>query len=135
MTETEFTRKNQRQPWEKPFAIEARSIAGGTAVEKYNSIPEYKEAENMSKVCYTYANAYAETMIQRLLNEEPDYFDDKPVGRHEFSLHLQNNICLPVIKYKTAAFQDATAQLSEKAHLTDRIRKLSNGGDKFHPYL
>ena len=64
MTETEeFTRKTTRQPHDKPFAIQARSIAGGTAVERYNSIPEYKEAENMSKVCYMYANAYAETMI------------------------------------------------------------------------
>ena len=135
MTETEFTRKSVREPWDKPFAIQARSITGGTSVEKFNSIPEFKEAENMSKVCYMYANAYAETMITRLLNEEPEYFDDKPVGRHEFSLHLQNNICLPVIKYKNAAFQDATVQLSEKEHLQDRIRRLSNGGDKFHPYL
>ena len=103
--------------------------------EKYESIPEYKDANELSKVCYLYANAYADTMIQRLLNEEPEYFDDKPVDRYEFSIHLQNNICLPVTKYKNAAFHDATAQINEREHLADRMRRLANGGYKFHPYL
>ena len=133
--ESTFTRKNQREPYQKPFALQGAQISGGTTKEKYDSIPEYKDANELSKTCFLYANAYADTMIQRLLNEEPDYFDDKPVDRYEFSIHLQNNICLPIIKYKNAAFADATAQIHEREHLADRMRRLSNGGYKFHPYL
>merc|ERR1712087_435133 len=99
MAEETFSRKTERQPWEKAFAYQANQIAGGTTVEKYNSIPEYKRANEISQMCFIYANAYAQTMIARLLQEEPDYFEDKPVDKAEFAIHLQNNICLPITKY------------------------------------
>ena len=74
-------------------------------------------------------------MLERLIKEEPEYFDDKPISRNEFSMHLQNNICLPATKYKNKVFHDATAQMTEEHHLKDRIRRLTNDGEKFHPYL
>ena len=96
MAEEAFTRKNERPPYSKPFAAESNELKSGTMKEKYYSIPEYKNANELARTCMVYANSYAETMIMRLLQEEPDYFEDKPVGRHEFSIHLQNNICLPI---------------------------------------
>ena len=38
--------------------------------------------------CALYAHSYAETMILRILEEQPDFFDDKPVDRLEFSAHV-----------------------------------------------
>ena len=66
-----------------------------------------------------YAHAYADTMLARLTIEEPDYFDDKGISKEEFSLHLQQNICLPVLKFKNAMYADATVELTEKMHLQD----------------
>ena len=92
-------------------------------------------ANQVATNCWTYAQAYVEMMLVRLAKEEPDYFADKPISQAEFSMHMQSNICLPVTKYKNKVFIDTTAQLTEEGHLKDRIRRLSNDGDKFHPYL
>ena len=135
MAEGPFSRKSHREPQTKAFAIASSALRGNTAVTRYESIPEYATANTIAQTCMTYAQAYSETMLARLLQEEPDYFEDKGISKSEFSIHLQHNICLGVLKYKNAVFADATAQLAEKDHLTDRVRRLANGGDKFHPYL
>ena len=57
------------------------------------------------------------------------------MSRGEFVAHLQNNICLGVSKYKHSVFKETSAQISEDGFTNDKIRRLVNGGDKFHPYL
>ena len=79
--------------------------------------------------------AYADTLLQRLETEQPDYFKESEMSRGEMTAHLVNNICYPVTKAYSRQFRETTANLHEKKHLTDQIRRLNNGGDKFHPYL
>jgi len=82
-----------------------------------------------------YATAYADTMLQRLSDERPEYFEEKNISREEMMTHLTNNICLPVTKAHSRQFRETTVKIKEKEYTTDAIRRLNNGGDKFHPYL
>lgn len=49
--------------------------------------------------------------------------------------HLTNNMCLQVLKYKNRVFRERTVDLAEDYYLKDSIRRLSNDGDRFHPYI
>ena len=74
-------------------------------------------------------------MLHRVLQEEPDFFEGKEIGREEFLAHLQNNLCVGAYKYYAATMKDTSAKVSEQYIVNDKIRRLVNGGDKFHPYL
>ena len=50
--------------------------------------PKMKTANDLAQHCALYAHSYVETMILRLLEEQPDFFEDKPVSRLEFSAHV-----------------------------------------------
>ena len=82
-----------------------------------------------------YAQSYALQMITRVLEEEPDFFEEKPITQDEFHSHLTNNLCLGVSKYRSSVFKDTTAKFYDDSFTTDKVRRLVNGGDKFHPYL
>jgi len=82
-----------------------------------------------------YGMAYADTFLQRLETEQPDYFDNADMSRAELTAHLANNICYPITKAYSRQFRTTTANIKESKHLTDSIRRLNNSGDKFHPYL
>ena len=97
--------------------------------------PKYKDAAELYKVCMLYAQSYSITMVQRVLDEEPTYFEDKEINKDEFQAHLQNNICLGISKYRSSVFKDTTAQFYDDSFTTDKVRRLVNGGDRFHPYL
>ena len=55
--------------------------------------------------------------------------------RTELTAHLVNNMCLGASKYQAKAFKDASSGIIEEGFTNDKIRRLVNGGDKFHPYL
>ena len=74
-------------------------------------------------------------MVSRVAKESPEYFDEIGMSRHELEAHLTHNMCLPYSKYFARIKRDTTAAIVEKKFLTDDIRKLANGGDRFHPYL
>ena len=74
-------------------------------------------------------------MTMRVEEENPNFLEEKNMERIEFIAHLSNNICLGFSKYKRAVFKDTTAQIVDDGFTTDKIRRLVNGGDKFHPYL
>ena len=74
-------------------------------------------------------------MVHRVLEEQPDFLEEKETTMEEFTAHLENNLCLGVNKHKAAMFKDTTARIAEDGFLNEKIRKLANGGDKFHPYL
>jgi hypothetical protein len=44
-------------------------------------------------------------MINRLLAEEPDFFDGHEMDRHSFGVHLMNNFCLPTAKQHAVVFR------------------------------
>ncbi len=104
-------------------------------VELYKKDKDYENSMQLHRMCIMYAQAYSDTMLQRLVNEQPDYFEEKGISRSEFTAHLSNNICLPVSKAHARQFRDTTANIKETQHTTDVIRRLTNGGQKFHPYL
>ena len=91
--------------------------------------------KELNQACNVYAMAYADTLLQRLETEQPDYFASAEMKRAELTAHLVNNICYPVTKAYSKQFRTTTANLHDKKHLTDTIRRLNNDGDKFHPYL
>ena len=134
MTET-FTRAQERPANTKAFAIDTELLAGRTVAETYNAYPDFEQSIQMQRMCTMYANAYSETMVTRLLQEQPDFFEDKPWSKAGFITHLSNNVCLPLAKSHSVVFRDTTAKIIEKRHTTDVIRRLNNGGDRFHPYL
>ena len=74
-------------------------------------------------------------MLARAKAEEPDIFAVKGMGKSEMQAHLVHNMCLPYAKVNAKMFRERTAKLTEDAYLKDDIRRLHNGGDKFHPYF
>ena len=82
-----------------------------------------------------YATAYTHTMLKRLEKEKPEFYEENNVHKDVLAADLINNMCLPYSKLKSSMYRQRTAELKEKEHLNDHIRRLYNGGDKFHPYL
>jgi hypothetical protein len=89
----------------------------------------------MYTMCKLYARAYNEIMLKRLEAEQADFYTENNIDKHELVAHLSNNMCLQYSKYKAKVFRDRNAEILEEQHLNDTIRRLYNGGDKFHPYL
>ena len=86
-------------------------------------------------MCMLYATAYNETMLKRLEKEKPEFYEENNLSKGEMVAHLTNNMCLPYAKYRSKVYRDRTAELIEEKHLKESIRKLHNGGDRFHPYF
>jgi hypothetical protein len=82
-----------------------------------------------------YATAYSQIVIRRLVAEQPEFLEENGVSKNEIITHLTNNMCYPYTKYKSRMFRERTAEIKAEEHLKDDIRRLYNGGDKFHPYL
>lgn len=89
----------------------------------------------MLNKCLIYAQAYNETMLLRLEKERPEFFEENNINKSELVAHLNNNMCISYSKYKSKVFRDTTASLIEKKNIQEQIRRLSNGGDRFHPYF
>jgi hypothetical protein len=89
----------------------------------------------MHTLCMLYASAYYETMVVRLEKEKPEFFEENNIDKHEMMTHLVNNMCLKESKLKSKAYREAVVSIKEREHLSEQIRRLSNGGDRFHPYF
>ena len=74
-------------------------------------------------------------MLTRAKLEEPEFFAMKNMSKEEMQQIMIHNMCLPYAKYQAKAFRDTTAKINENHYLKDEIRRLYNGGDKFHPYF
>ena len=95
----------------------------------------YQDAEVLMRNCMLYAQSYSQTMLNRVVEEQPDFFEEKEMTRSEFAAHLSNNLCLGVSKYRNSVFKTTSAQVQDDGYTNDKIRRLVNGGDRFHPYL
>ena len=96
---------------------------------------EYKEASEYWELCNRYAQNYNEMMLEKIEEEQPDFFETNKIDRTELFETLNNNMCVQFGKLKSIAFRKATAEIVDKEYLTDHIRRLYNGGDRFHPYF
>ena len=119
----------------KLFALTPDYIDGASRIETLNANEEYSSAKSVHTLCQLYAAAYNETMLIRLQKEKPEFFEENNIDKHELLAHLTNNMCLKESKYKSKAYREAVAGIKEKEHLNEQIRRLSNGGDRFHPYF
>lgn len=135
MEKTADFRKMPREPYTKHFAIHEDELAGYSNKQKFNKYPEFTDAQQLSNTCYIYAQAYTSTMMMRLEKEEPDFFEDKDYTRGEMSSKIIHNLCIDVNQYRTKKFQESITDMADKQHTTDDIRRLVNGGQKFHPYF
>ena len=128
-------RKSKRPPSSKYYAIENDSMVGKSTTDMFNTYPEFKKAKDAHDMCLFYATAYNEIMVKRLLTEQPDFLETNNLSKGLLVADLTNNMCLPYTKYRGVVFRDTLSKIKEKAYLTDQIRRLDNGGDRFHPYL
>ena len=101
----------------------------------YEAHNNYKESKDAHALCILYATAYTETMLMRAKAEDPDIFAMKGMSKEEMQAHLTHNMCLPYSKMHAKVFRETTAKINEKNYTNDEIRRLYNGGDKFHPYF
>ena len=65
----------------------------------------------MYTACMMYAHSYAGTMLLRVLEEQPDFFEDKNITKAEFQAHLENNLCLGMSKYRAKVMKQTTAAI------------------------
>ena len=131
----EFSRVPERPGHMKPFALTGAQVGGKSNAEIMNKHYRMGEANELMRTCMLYAQSYSLTMVQRVLDEQPDFFDDKDQTKEEFTAHLQNNLCIGISKYRSSVFKDTQAKITDDGFTNDKIRRLVNGGDKFHPYL
>jgi len=61
--------------------------------------------------CETYAFAYSQILIRRLVAEQPDFLEEAGVSKNELISHLANNMCYPYTKLKSRMFRETTADL------------------------
>ena len=74
MSET-FTRATEREPISKPFNYTADSLAGYSNKELMKKAnPNHDTAAQVYENCLLYARSYSETMLHRVLEEEPEFF-------------------------------------------------------------
>ena len=130
-----FQRAADRPQWQQAFSVEGSKMMGASNKEKMTSYPSYKNATDVYNNCMLYARSYAAAMVQRVVEEEPDFFEEKGTTREEFTAHLENNMCLGASKYRAAVVKDTQAKILDDHYTTDQVRRLVNGGQKFHPYF
>ena len=94
----QFDRRQDRHPSDKAFAFPESSLKGKSNVETYDKDENFVQLKAIQKDCMVYAMAYADTFLQRVETEQPEYFDTADMGRSELTAHLANNICFPVTK-------------------------------------
>ena len=132
---TGFDRASERLNIAKPFAFSSEEISGTSNAEKFNRYQEYKDANAAYRNCQLYATSYAAVMMQRTITEEPDFLEERGTTKEEFLAHIQNNLCLGLTKYRSSVFKQTAANIQEDGYVNDKVRRLVNGGDKFHPYI
>ena len=130
-----FDRAAERASFAKPFAYQQHQIAGATNGEIMNKNHEWKEANAAYRQCQVYATSYSAIMLQRTLAEEPDFLEERGTTKEEFLAHISNNLCFGLTKYRNHVFKTTVAGVQEEGYLNDKIRRLTNGGDRFHPYI
>ena len=92
-------------------------------------------AHSTAKQCLDYSMAYATTLVDRAWAEDNEFFAVKGMSRDEMIHTMAHNVCKPQLQMRARQFRDTTAKINEKNYLQDEIRRLYNGGHKFHPYL
>ena len=127
--------KQPRDPGSKYFSFDQEQLAGKSMQEKYKEDVNFRAAHELHKKCTVYALAYTEVMLNRAKAEDPEIFAKKGMSKSEMQAHMVHNMCLNYSKVQAKMFRERTASIYDEQYLKDNIRRLNNGGDKFHPYM
>jgi hypothetical protein len=131
----EFSRKVNRQPYDKYFSISSLDVSGESNMETFKPYKDYQIKEQTMKACMVYARAYVETAMNRLADADPDFLRNNDISQRELELQLTNNICQEAQIIRNAAFVKTQADIVERKYVKEDIRRLINGGQRFHPYF
>ena len=101
----------------------------------YQADPDYRDDFIMYEKCKQYATAYTHILLRRAEVADPEFFAVKGINKDEMEVEMIQGMCLPQAQVKALSFRNTTAKIFEKRYLNDEIRRLYNGGDRFHPYL
>ena len=82
MSDAKFNRSEERPFGSRPFNVPQEDLKGYSNSKTYMAVPEFKESVQLQNECYRYAFGYAHTMINRLLSEEPEFFDGHEMTRN-----------------------------------------------------
>ncbi len=126
---------NERTPEDKAFTLNQAEMTGRTARETYHSYTDFKVADDQYRHCFEHATAFTNTLLTRVENEEPEIFQSRGIDRGAMHIKLIKNMCLNEGQMRARVMRETTARINEKRYLNDDIRRLSNDGNKFHPYL
>eukprot|EP00355_Strombidium_rassoulzadegani_P003284 CAMPEP_0168614876 /NCGR_PEP_ID=MMETSP0449_2-20121227/4210_1 /TAXON_ID=1082188 /ORGANISM="Strombidium rassoulzadegani, Strain ras09" /LENGTH=138 /DNA_ID=CAMNT_0008655589 /DNA_START=12 /DNA_END=428 /DNA_ORIENTATION=+ len=108
-------------------------------LKKYLEEKDYRVAASREYNCLNYAKAYSSLVISRAKEEDPEVFANDPVlsklDDQELVNKFATNMCFKQRKMAASAFRAATASVRDKYYLKDDIIRLSNDGQKYHPYM
>ena len=132
--ESQFSRNAIRPVTSRRFQSE-RELNTFSQKEQYaKHQPTNKHNKAMGE-CLKMAHNYFTTMRKRVEEEQPDYFEEKGTDLGKFETKFITEVCYEQIATWDQAYRNRDVEIESKGYLNDTIRKLVNGGDKFHPYL
>jgi hypothetical protein len=72
-----------RPAFTKYFSVPNEQLQGHSAKTKYEKYGDYKKAKDQKALCFMYGMAYADTMLTRLEQEDPEYFETSSKSKPE----------------------------------------------------
>ena len=133
--ERPFSREFDRDYSTRNFSKPVSDFGGRSNKEKFQGDYETHKYFLQMERCVKQASNYFNVMRRRIDEEQPEYFEEKgvPVGR--FHNDFIKEVCYEEMVKGQHAGRSRQADLLAKHHLNDTMRRLVNGGDKFHPYM
>ena len=128
-------RSQERPPNSKPFVMKENDMLGASNIERLNNDADYTEIARAHRLCTVQAGAYAATMVNRIEAERPEVIEEKGMTKNALIAYLANNMCQDISKMHSKALREHVIREKDKTYLQDEIRRLYNGGHKYHPYL
>ena len=128
-----FTREVPREYSTRAFTS-TQKLTGRSAKEQYGDFLQSKHNKAMI-ACLNWGSDYFAIMKRRVQEESPEYFEERGTDMNEFKRQFLHEVCYEQIATYDAAYRNKTVDIVSKGVLNDQIRRLTNKGDKFHPYL
>eukprot|EP00352_Strombidinopsis_acuminata_P008893 CAMPEP_0176373314 /NCGR_PEP_ID=MMETSP0126-20121128/25951_1 /TAXON_ID=141414 ORGANISM="Strombidinopsis acuminatum, Strain SPMC142" /NCGR_SAMPLE_ID=MMETSP0126 /ASSEMBLY_ACC=CAM_ASM_000229 /LENGTH=130 /DNA_ID=CAMNT_0017733401 /DNA_START=19 /DNA_END=411 /DNA_ORIENTATION=+ len=128
-------RSQERPASSKPFVMGEKDLLGASNTERLNNDADYTEIAEAHRICTYQAFGYASTMVNRIEAERPEAIEEKGMSKNELITYLAGNMCQDISKMHSKALREHVIREKDKTYLQDEIRRLYNGGHKYHPYL
>ena len=130
-----FSREFPRNFSTQRFESMHKLYGGRTMKEQYEGDEKTHKFTQAMNLCVNQAHRYFAIMHKRVTEEQPDYFEEKGVNPNQFHQDFIREVCFEEMAKGQAASRSRQAEIAANGYLNDQIRRLVNGGDKFHPYM